>query len=251
MEIKLSRICHTPMLWANFLFSLIPAAVFAGPPFKTDDPQPVEYLHWEFYVASEQQFMKQETDATVPQIEVNYGAMTNVQLHIVAPLGYVHSLNGTHFGYSDTELGVKYRFMGETESSPQIGTFPLMEVPTGSANQQLGNGKIQIYLPVWIQKSWGKVTTYGGGGFWYNPRPDQKNWVFTGWELQYDFSELITLGGEICYQTSQSMESESSASFNLGGYVNLSDRHHILFSAGQTLSGESVITGYVGYQLTI
>jgi len=33
-------------LWAAVL---IPSAANAGPPFRTDDPEPVEYQHYEFY----------------------------------------------------------------------------------------------------------------------------------------------------------------------------------------------------------
>ena len=85
----------------------------AGPPFKTDDPQPVDFHHWEFYLASEQSFAKHGTDATLPHFEVNFGAFHNLQLHLVAPMGFVNSPEGNAYGYSDTELGVKYRLIEE------------------------------------------------------------------------------------------------------------------------------------------
>lgn len=232
------------------LFILIPNFLSAGPPFKTDDPQPVDFSQWEFYLASQQQFFREETNATSPHLEFNYGILPEVQVHIVLPFGYSHSISGTRFGYSDTEIGVKYRFMDETESSPQFGVFPLIEVPTGNENKQLGNGATQLFLPVWIQKSWGKLQTYGGGGFWYNPGIDQKNWEFAGWEVQYDFSSILTLGGELSYQTPDVQNSPSSTGFNVGGYININEHNHILFSAGRNLSGDSVITGYIGYQFT-
>jgi hypothetical protein len=245
------RYSHYRILHIIIPLLLVFSSAKAGPPFKTDDPQPVDYLHWEFYIASEQQFTRQETNATSPHFEINYGVISNVQLHIVAPLGYVHSPEGTHYGYSDTELGIKYRIIEETESVPQIGFFPLIEIPTGNVNEQLGNGKIQAYIPLWIQKSCGKLTTYGGGGVWYNPGLDRKNWAFAGWEIQYDFSKLITLGSEVYYQTAETHDSGSNAGFNFGGFVNLNEQHHILFSLGRTLSGETALTGYIGYQLTI
>ena len=227
------------------------AKAFAGPPFKTDDPQPVDYLHWEFYIASEQQFERHVTNATCPHFELNYGVVPNVQFHLVAPLGYVHTTEGTHYGYSDTELGVKYRFVEETQTVPQAGVFPLIELPTGNEGEQLGSGKVQAYLPAWIQKSWGKLTTYAGGGFWYNPGVGQKNWTFAGWEAQYDFSEVVTLGGELYYQTADNQESQSSGGFNFGGFINLNENDHILFSLGHSVSGAATITGYIGFQLTI
>jgi len=235
---------------AALLWSLTSQAI-AGPPFKTDDPQPVDYLHWEFYVASMQQFQVSATAATCPHFEINYGVVPNVQLHLVAPLGYVHTTDGTHYGYSDTELGIKYRFVEETETAPQAGIFPLIEIPTGNENKQLGSGNVQVYVPAWIQKIWGKFTTYAGGGFWYNPGAGNKNSLFAGWEAQYDFSEVVTLGGELFSQTAESQDSESSTGFNLGGFINLTENHHFLFSLGHTLSGTATITGYIGYQLTI
>jgi hypothetical protein len=174
-----------------------------------------------------------------------------VQLHLVAPLGYVHTAEGTHYGYSDTELGVKYRFVEESETVPQIGVFPLVELPTGNESEQLGSGKFRAYVPAWVQKSWGKLTTYAGGGFWYNPGVGQKNWTFAGWEVQYDFSEVVTLGGELYYQTADTEGAQSSGGFDFGGFINVNENDHILFSLGRSVSGAATIAGYIGFQLTI
>jgi hypothetical protein len=233
------------------LFLLNVQMTLAGPPFKTDDPQPVDFRHWEFYLASMQEWGRTETGATCPHFEVNYGVVPNVQLHLVAPLGYVHTVEGTHYGYADTELGVKYRFVEETESVPQVGVFPLVVIPTGNEGEQLGSGMVQAYFPAWIQKSWGNLTTYGGGGFWYNPGPGQQNWTFVGWEAQYELSEALALGSEVFYQTASSEDSETSAGFTVGGFVNFNENNHLLFSLGHSITGAATLTGYLGFQLTI
>jgi len=156
---------RTAWIRALVLAAVTPQAAREGPPFKTDDPQPVDFHHWEFYVASQQSFARVESDATLPHIEVNFGAFPDLQIHVLAPMGYVRSANGNAYGYSETELGVKYRFLEESDGSPQAGVFPLVEVPTGDASRQLGQGSAQVYLPLWLQKSRGKFTTYGGAGF--------------------------------------------------------------------------------------
>jgi hypothetical protein len=38
-------------LW--LVLAVMPRAAFAGPPFKTDDPEPVEYKQWELYLGSQ------------------------------------------------------------------------------------------------------------------------------------------------------------------------------------------------------
>jgi hypothetical protein len=239
---------------AWILFLLITATVaesLAGPPFDTDDPEPVDYLHWEFYLASVQHFQKSQSDATLPHIEINFGAAQNLQLHIVAPMGYVHTSDATHYGYSDTEIGVKYRLIEETDNSPQVGIFPLLEIPTGNQDKDLGHGKAQFFLPVWFQKSWGSFTTYGGGGYWFNPGTDSQNYVFAGWEAQYDFSKVLTLGGEVYYHSADSPSARSEGAFNLGGYINFNEHNHLLFSIGRSFVNGGATTGYLGYQVTI
>ena len=241
------------MRWFGILLMImcLPGAGRAGPPFKTDDPQPVDFRHWEFYLASQQEFAKNGTHATLPHLEINVGAFQNVQLHLVAPMGYVRTSDGEAYGYSDTEFGVKYRFLEESAASPQIGIFPLIEIPTGDPAKELGQGSVQAYLPIWLQKSWGQFTTYGGAGFWYNPGTDNRNWLFAGWEAQYDFSKTVTVGGELYYHTPDKRDGRSGAGFDVGGFINLSENHHILVSLGQSLRGENVLTGYLGFQYTL
>ncbi|HMK39619.1 MAG TPA: hypothetical protein VK569_09775 [Bacteroidota bacterium] len=236
---------------AVIVFACVSRPGIAGPPFKTDDPQPVDFRHWEFYLASQGAYSQHATDATLPHIEINFGAFENVQLHVVAPMAFV-STSGAHaYGYSDTELGAKYRFVDESDSSPQIGVFPLVELPTGNAARDLGGGSVQAYLPLWIQKSWGNFTTYGGAGFWYNPGTDNQNWMFAGWEAQYDLSSTFTVGGEFYYQTADKRDGTPGTGFNVGGYINLSENDHILISLGRSFQGDNIVTGYLGFQYTI
>ena len=63
--------------------------VWAGPPFATDDPEPVEYEHWEVYLASRLFHDKSGWSGTSPELEVNYGTIPNLQLHLIAPVSFV------------------------------------------------------------------------------------------------------------------------------------------------------------------
>ena len=46
----------------------------AGPPFITDDPEPVDLGHWEVYAFSDGAFDGGSATGVGPSIEVNYGA---------------------------------------------------------------------------------------------------------------------------------------------------------------------------------
>jgi hypothetical protein len=225
--------------------------MYAGPPFNTDDPEPVDFRHWEYYISSINSHQAGVWSGTSPHFEINYGAVKNIQIHLLLPVNYNYSVHGSRgFGYADTEFGIKYRFVKETDHSPQIGTFPILELPTVK-NSEFSDGKTKIFLPVWLQKSWGKFTTYGGAGYWINPGTNNKNWIFSGWELQYEFSEKVMLGGEVYYHTASSADSGDETGFNLGGSINPSEKFHFIFSLGHTLSRDNTFNSYLGVLWTI
>jgi subtilisin family serine protease len=60
----------------------------AGPPFRTDDPEPVDLGHWEVYGFTAGTHVRGDTAGTLAGVEVNYGAAPNLQLHMVAPLAF-------------------------------------------------------------------------------------------------------------------------------------------------------------------
>jgi hypothetical protein len=218
----------------------IPAAVLAGPPFRTDDPVPVDYRHGEAYLYSTGTHEADGTSGFGPAVEFNYGILPDTQFHIVAPMAYDAPKGETsHFGYGDTEIGIKYRFVHETDVLPMIGIFPLVEIPSGDEDKGLGNGEAQFFLPLWLQKSFGKWTTYGGGGYWINPGPGNKNYWFSGILLQYSFSENFYLGGELFHRTADTTSGKDSSGFNFGGSLPLVSNFQILFSAGRGLTDTS------------
>lgn len=231
-----------------------PSLALAGPPFLTDDPEPVEYQHHELYIASQQAQTHYVRNGTLPHVEYNYGAVPDLQLHILVPYNFNNPVNGQgQSGIGDIELGAKYRFVQETEDRPMVGVFPLVETNTGDAGRGLGNGALQFFLPVWVQKRWGEWQSYGGGGYWINTAPNATNHWFFGWQLQKDVSERLTLGGELYYSTEPTAGIGMSSGFNLGGIYNFDEQNHLLFSAGRGLANAddtNQFSFYFGYQLT-
>lgn len=231
-------------------------AARAGPPFRTDDPEPVDYQHWEIYAFSTATHVQRDTSGVLPAVEVNYGALKNLQLHLIAPLAFDKPQgSGTKFGYGDTELGAKYRFIepGENDWWPQVGAFPLVEVPTGNAQRGLGAGHAREFIPVWLQKDFDPWTTYGGGGYWINPGAGNKNFWFFGWLLQRKVTDELTLGGEIFHQTADTIGGRDSTGFNLGGIYDFTENYHLLFSAGRGLQNATTtneFSYYLAFQWT-
>jgi len=236
---------------ALFFIIVVPVTVCAGPPFITDDPEPVEYKHGELYISSIYTDTKDGKTGTLPHVEFNYGVVPDVQLHILVPFAFSHPKDGpTSFGFGDTELGMKYRFIHESDNIPQAGIFPLVHLPTGDSDRGLGGGHVPIFLPLWLQKSWGPWTSYGGGGYWINPGSDNKNFWQLGWLVQRDITKALTVGAEVFHFSKQTTGGCDETGYNIGGIINLSEDHHILFSAGSDFAGDTRFSAYLGYQWT-
>ncbi|HEY4246059.1 MAG TPA: hypothetical protein VGM64_04330 [Lacunisphaera sp.] len=225
--------------------------VLAGPPFATDDPEPVEFQHWEVYVGSQYEHSSDGAAGTLPHLEVNYGVAPDLQLHVIAPVAFDAPAGATrHVGYGDTEVGAKYRFLEEADGIPQVAIFPLVEIPTGESSRGLGSGHTQLFLPVWLQKKFGSWTTYGGAGYWINPGVGNRNWWFTGWLLQKQVLANLTIGAEVFHETAQSVDGVSDTKANVGIIWDLDETRHLLASVGPTLQGPSGYQAYLALQFT-
>jgi hypothetical protein len=172
------------------------------------------------------------------------------QLHLVAPIANLSASGGWTSGYGDTELGLKYRFLDETDSRPQLGVFPMAEVATGDGARGLGNGRTWYRLPLWAQKSWGPWTTYGGGGWALNSAPGQRDYGFAGWLIQRDLGERLALGMELFRQGAVTAGGSGSTLANLGGTLKFTPDFNLLFSAGRSLSGLRSTVWYLGLYWT-
>jgi hypothetical protein len=232
--------------------SLMPATrTLAGPPFLTDDPEPVDYQHWEAYAFTLGDHSHGSYSVEGPAIEMNYGVLPDTQLHLIVPMTTVGGGGvPTASGLGDTELGIKFRFVHETNGWPQIGIFPFAELPTGSPRRGLGNGRTWFQLPLWLQKSWGPWTSYGGGGAMLNSAPGQRDRPYGGWLVQRDFSKHLTLGGE-CFAQGRDMDNDKGfAALNFGGSYNVNEHFSLLFSGGHNIVGDNHTLWYFAFYWT-
>ena len=90
--------------------------MWAGPPYLTDDPEPVPLHHWELYTFVTRDRTRSSTGVSGPALEVNNGVAPNTQLHLVVPESYFSSGGVSARGLGDVEVGVKYRFLSQTRT---------------------------------------------------------------------------------------------------------------------------------------
>ena len=238
------------------LLVFMSAVAFAGPPFQTDDPDPVEYQRFEAYLFElSDSTPAGGTNLEAPAFEMNWGAVPDLQLHVVIPLvtNFAASDGPAYTGLGDTELGAKYRLIKESEKIPEIGIFPFIELPSGDASHGLGVGSTWYRLPLWIQKSWGPWTTYGGGGEVFASASGYNNYLFAGWLAQKKLSENLTLGAELFSHGAEGAASTSTSSstmLDIGGYYSFTPDYQLLFAAGHSIAGQAETYTYLSLYWT-
>ena len=79
---------------AAFLWLASGALLMAGPPFQTDDPEPIEYQNYEFYTFAASDGTPIENDTEGPAVEFNWGAAPNLHLHIIVPAAAIFPSQG-------------------------------------------------------------------------------------------------------------------------------------------------------------
>lgn len=232
-------------LWSSYLL--------AAPPFITNNAETTEYKHLEIYPALQFSQTKPSRIFETPSIELDYGLLPNLQLHLIPALTSFFPRHGGSkaTGLGDTEVGVEYRFIQEGKYTPQVSIFPLFELPTGSANRNLGNGQIWYQFPIAIQKSWGNWTTYGEVGYALNHASNSNNFWFGGAVLQRNITKKLMLGAEIYSQgsTGGGTLTQSNGAYtllNIGGSYNFKSNAAVLFSVGHNIIGAEQLYSYLG-----
>ncbi len=222
-----------------------PSPANAGPPYVTDDPVPTDYRNWEIYTG-----LQYENEccgvvaAGLPFAEFNYGAMPNVQVSISLPLDRDDSGGGATYGYGTTEFGIKTRFVQEAGGWPQISFYPSVQIPSDG-------GHVVTFLPLWLQKSWGPWTAFGGGGVYLNAGSGRQNYGFIGATLERSISPATMVGAELYHQGAQTAGGSAMTAANVGVTSQIGADHAILFSAGRGFHGDNTFSAYAAYEFEL
>jgi hypothetical protein len=236
------------MRWILGLLALcataVPLRALAGPPFDTDDPAPTDYRNYEIYSGVTTHQDTGVGTAELPFLEINYGLMPNVQFSVHAgDAQQIAPQTTSAYGFEDFETGLKVRFVQETAHAPQISFYPQVTVATGVSGVGAGHGT--LFLPLWAQKTIGKVTVFGGGGFDFDRDATGNGDWQAGLAAMYPVTPDDTIGMEFTRTTPHDAYSQSDIGV---GYIHmLGAVHALLFSVGHSYGTQPHYRGYAAY----
>jgi hypothetical protein len=212
--------------------------VSAGPPYVTDDPEPTDTGHWENYLYSQGASTAGQPLRAQAGIELNYGAAENTQVSLSVPLDPNPGPGGMGVVWAPLGGGVKYRFIQEDAQGwrPQVGVFPQVFIPVGALNH---GAPVTELLPIWLQKSVGRWTTFGGAGLTFNRGGDNRNYVIYGWALQRQLTDRLSAGVEVFGQTSDNTRDQRATAAGVAAQYDFNNRWHLIGSINSGIEAAS------------
>ena len=217
----------------------------AGPPFITDDPEPTDYGHYEIYAFAQGSAAQDGADSAFG-IDFNYGALPNLQLTAVFPIELDRPAKGAIVaGLGNIELAAKYKFLHHEDIGWDVAVFPRLLLPSGSA--EVGEKHFALLLPVWIGRSWGDWSTFGGGGCVINRSSGSQDYCLMGWALMRQILPNLSVGAEVVHQGADSKGGRVSTGIGGGLIYDLNENVHLLAYAGPGLQNAADTGRYTWY----
>ena len=236
---------------AALVAGLFVAAAHAGPPFLTDDPEPVDRGHAEINLIAQGTRTGAGRGGSV-QAELNLGCARETQCHVALPVAAERPIGGpTQAGLGDAEVGAKLRFLDRPDDGWSAAVYPTLFLPTGDAHRGLGNGRAQLLLPLWVQRSLGAWNLDVGSSLLVNPAPAARNSWYTGVLAQRAFGDRLSVGAEVFHRSSPAIGERASSGFNVGAIMHLAAHQNLLLSLGRGLTNVDANRGsiFLAYQL--
>jgi hypothetical protein len=223
----------------------LPELARAGPPYMSDDAEPTDDGHYEIYLFNSGTNVRGDTGGQTG-IDFNYGAAPDLQLTAVVPLDFDQAAgHGTVAGLGNIELAAKYRFLHQAGDGWDVAVFPRLFLPTVSS--QAGDRHFSLLVPLWLEKDWGKWSTFGGGGCVLDSGRETQNFCMAGWALARQVLPDLQLGAEVVHQTAKVKGGRDSTSIGGGVRYDINDNYHLLAYAGPGLQNAVTTNRYSWY----
>jgi hypothetical protein len=225
-----------------------------GPPLITDDPDTPGPGYWEINLAGIVEKARPDRRLEAPLADINYGLGPRIQLKFEIPwLNVRETGEPVQAGLGNSNVGVKWRFLGEEGQRIAWATYPQLEVNTGRAMAENGfvNDGSQFLLPTELTIQLSRFEINGEVGRNFVQKGDD-GWIF-GLATEIEFDGGFELVGELSGERSRT--STADLIVNAGFRKKITRQIVLLTAAGRGIRGPAderrQLRLYVGLQLNL
>lgn len=231
---------------------------YAGFPFLTDDPgtQGTGKVELDLFVQYSR--FRGGSSGALPGVSLAYGVTDNVDLTLSMSMAMAQVDGvGTNIGFGDVAAGIKARVIEEDTEGwrPAVTFAPSVIFPSGSQARGTGLGYTRAFLPVWLGKTLGDWSVFGGGGLNINSGTiagaRQTNWWYSGIGVTYQIDDKWMVGSEVYYTSPVSKTAKNLVGFNIAVIYSIAEGHNLVALAGRNIVNSETtnqFTGLLGYQ---
>ena len=225
--------------------AILPSPVMAGPPYVSDDAEPTDYGHYEIYLFTQGTDAKGDVSGA-SGVDFNYGEAPDLQLTAVLPVEYDDARGQAAVaGIGNVELAAKYRILHQADMGWDVAVFPRLFLPSASA--KVGERHFSLLLPIWLEKDWGKWSTFGGAGCVIDHGGGARDYCLEGWALARQVLPGLQLGAEIVHQSATTKGGRAMTALGAGMKYDLSDNYHLLAYWGPGIENAAETDRYSWY----
>jgi hypothetical protein len=251
--VSMRRGARRAVVWMALIALGLPVDVVAqaGPPMATDDPGTPGDGHLEINFAALATRASDGADYELPLIDVNYGVGDRIQLKLETPY-QINTHGGRRSGVGSGLAGVKWRFLDDGDDGWKVSTYPQTEFnypKLSSTRNGLAGRGVSYFLPIEVQRDFGKFEFGVEGGRWLRPGDD--SWaagVVVGTQISDEWEVMTEVHDERLITAAR-----DELLVNVGTRVKLSQHFNLLLSAGRdvhnSIDQPANLLLYVGLQL--
>ncbi|BDI31018.1 hypothetical protein CCAX7_30690 [Capsulimonas corticalis] len=233
------------------LLCLAAQPVLAGP-VPLDGPGTTEPGRYTLDIAINSSQVTGSESQTLPAVNLAYGLTNNIEIGTgVAAASVRNSGSSRVTGFGDTTADIKWRFLEETKSAPQIAIDYTVKVPTAGVSNGLGNGKYASTFGLAAAKSYGKYGLGLAASYNLPGTAAAKNSWYYGAALTFQATERTSIGAQIYGASPGAPGARTDMGYVIGLNHTYATDQNFSLQVGKSERGFSDLTVYAGLEFIL
>jgi len=105
-----------------------------------------------------------------------------------------------------------------------------------------------VFVPIWLQRDFGKWSTFGGGGCMLSHGGgDSLDFCLGGWAITSQIAPNLQVGAELVHSAADTRGGRASTAIGAGLRYDLTENYHVLAYIGPTLQNAAATAAYSWY----